>query len=184
MHFDSIAARPWCLPPVGGQLLEGAAVDCRGARTRREELSGLQTNSLMYAVAAPREPHHRSTVGVIGVIAAPASHRRHTSVEPTAQATHLCCKRLRPSIVTRWRRQRQQDVVCALIVAHADYGAPPPAPFEHPAALQLRTGARGVGASWLTHAHSRHYRAPASRRARVVILRPTRDIRDDVCDDD
>ena len=125
--------------------------------------SGLKPATVPCALTPLCERRPRSTVGVIGVFGAQAAlHVFAAGVDPTPQATHSCCKRLRPSIITCRRRRSQQDVVCALIVEHADYGAAPPAPFEHPAALQLRTGARGVGASWLTHAHSRHCRVPAS----------------------
>ena len=73
MHFDSIAARPWCLPPVGGQLLGGAAVDGQGRvnRRRSEALAATPPKSHT-AVTAVAVPSLLSTVGVIGVIGAMA----------------------------------------------------------------------------------------------------------------
>ncbi len=92
--------------------------------------TGLKPVAVVYAVTAPRDPHHRSTVGVIGVIAAQLAQLFVAGVDPTSQATALVCKPLRPSMVMWSRLRRQQGVVCALNLVHEVYGAAPPAPFE------------------------------------------------------
>ena len=81
--------------------------------------TGLKPVAVVYAVTAPRDPHHRSTVGVIGVIAAQLAQLFVAGVDPTSQATALVCKPLRPSMVMWSRLRRQQGVVCALNLVHA-----------------------------------------------------------------
>ena len=126
----------------------------------------------------------RSAVRVIGVIAAAAEKVSAAGVDPTPQATHLCCEPLRPSMGTRSRPQRQVGVCCALNLQHDLYGAAPPAPFKSSAALLLPTGSRGVCANSLTQPHPRCHRSSTLSRAIHVTLRQSRDFRDDVSDGD
>jgi hypothetical protein len=126
----------------------------------------------------------RSAVRVIGVIAAAAEKVSAAGVDPTPQATHLCCEPLRPSMGTRSRPQRQVGVCCALNLQHDLYGAAPPAPFKSSAALLLPTGSRGGCANSLTQPHPRCHRSSTLSRAIHVTLRRSRDFRDDVSDGD
>ena len=126
----------------------------------------------------------RSAFRVIGVIAAAAEKVSAAGVDPTPQATHLCCEPLRPSMGTRSRPQRQVGVCCALNLQHDLYGAAPPAPFKSSAALLLGPGARGVCANALTQPHPRCHGSSTLSRAIHGTLRRSRDFRDGVCDVD
>ncbi len=145
---------------------------------------GVKTVTALHTLTALCERRSHSTLGVIGVIAAEALKVSAASVDPTPQATHLCCEPLRPSMGTRSRPQRQVGVCCALYLQHELYGAAPLAPFKSSAALLLHTGARGVCANSLTQPHPRCHGSSAWQRAMHVTLRLSRDFRDVVCDGD
>ena len=145
---------------------------------------GVKPDTVLHSRTALCERRSRSAVGVIGVIAAKAEKVSAAGVDPTPQATHLCCEPLRPSMGTRSRPQRQVGVCCALNLQHDLYGAAPPAPFKSSAALLLPTGARGVCANSLTQPHARCHRSSTLSRAIHDTLRRSRDFRDDVSDGD
>ena len=145
---------------------------------------GVRAAAVHRTVTALCKRGSRSAVGVIGVIAAEAEKVSAAGVDPTPQATHLCCEPLRPSMGTRSRPQRQVGVCCALNLQHDLYGAAPPAPFKSSAALLLPTGSRGVCANSLTQPHLRCHRSSTLSRAIHVTLRLRRDFRDGVCDVD